>query len=333
MKIFDCELNADAVVLAPFIRRDAEPTWLIARDAGHIPNTLFDFYRAAGYLSFDAAPKFLNDPDHILFGYFSLLMSSLRASLVDAAEFEFEIIQVDREVHFPGKHLRDPTWTREKSEATAKRSNLAFRSFLISLHASLDTASELIAIFAQGGIEGLEVGYSQFSRVEQWLNRPHPLNQIAVPRDIYLSALHQSLSPIVDSDPPETDWLPYLRLLRNKSAHLGHGSFRWVGVPGQDGKYYTFIPREWPCLWEKHMKEAGHAPSTPLPDLLLSMVTHQDLIEFVRGARRKVNLLLGEAVGATMKAYVDFQNFEFNQTAMSELATNSKTSKFTQFSS
>ena len=332
MKIEDCELNPAGISMAPFVLNEPETPWITARDSGLIPLPLFDLYRRANYLSFGSAPPFLRDGDNILFSYFGLMMRSLLGSLTDADSDTKKFLEADKETYYPGRHTDDPTWTREKSEATGKRATEAFRSLLMSLNASLDSLSELIAIFSQGAIKNLEVGRSQFTSIEAWLKDTYQQpSLIATPRDVYLDALHTKLHPLVHCAPPESDWLPYMRLLRNKAAHLGDGPFRSSVLRGKDGGFYRFIPREWPYIWEKHMKPAGYQHPVPMPDLLRKTLIHQDVSEYAQGALRKVLQIATEAQSQTAHTYTDFSGFAFNQTALEELTANSKEFAFERF--
>jgi hypothetical protein len=332
LKIQDCNLNLQAVSMATFVRDEPEESWLRTTDTGSIPLSLFDLYRRASYLSFGSAPSFLKDSENILFSYFALMMRSLANSLTDADSECKELLEANKETYYPGKHLDDLTWTREKSEAAAKRASEAFRSLLMSLHASLDALSEIIAVFSQGTIKRLKVGRAEFASIEAWLETDYEQSSlITTPRDIYLSELHATLRPIIHAAPPECGWLPYMRHLRNKAAHLGDGPFRSSVLRGNDGGFYTFIPREWPYLWEKYMKPLGEQQSISMSDLLQRMLMHQDIDEFAQAALRKVKQVVSEACSLTAKAYTDFSNFGFNQIAFDELASNSKEFAFQHF--
>jgi hypothetical protein len=318
--------------MAPFVRDEPEELWLRARDQGAIPPSLFDLYRRASYLSFGSAPAFLKDGESILFSYFALMMRSLAQSLADADGECKELLEANKEICYLGKHLDDPTWTREKSEATAKRAKETFRDLLMSLHASLDALSEIVAVFSQGTINNLQVGRAQFSSIETWLksNYKQP-SIIATPRDVYLIDLHAKLQPIIHSQSPEAEWLPYMRHLRNKLVHLGDGPFRTSVLRGNDGGFYTFIPREWPFIWEKHLKPSGQEQPISMSDLILNTLIHQDIDEYAQGALCKVKQVISEACSLTAKAYTDFSNFGFNQIALSELTSKSKEFAFQHF--
>jgi hypothetical protein len=332
LKIQDCELNPEAIAMAPFIRNEPEEFWTRARDQASIPSSLFDLYRRANYLSFGTAPPFLADKDNILFSYFEMMIRSLAQSLIDAAQDREEFLESNKEAHYPGKHLDDPSWTKEKSEANAKRTSGAFRSLVMSLYGSLDALSEIIAIFSQGALKNLEVGRAQFSFIETWLKADFKQSGfITTPLDDYLIKLHESLSPMIHPPPPESEWLAYLRMLRNKGSHLGDASFRFWVLRGNDGNPYTFLPREWPYLWEKYMTTSDEGPPAPIPDLHLRTLIHQDICEYMQGALNKVSRVISEACILTAKAYTDFSSFGFNQAALDQLAENSKQCAFTNF--
>jgi hypothetical protein len=331
MKLEDCELNPKSIAIAPFIRSEPEEEWVQAKNTNQIPESLYEIYRKANYLSFGTAPPFLKDNDNVLFAYFGMILRGTMLFLVDANGYLVAFTEAAAENYYPGKRLEDPTWTRKKSELSQRRSSEAFRDLLQSLTGALDCASEIIAIFSQGGIKNLQVGYSQFSRIEAWLNGPVPkLGFITTPQQDYLETLYDRLRPIVNAPPPESEWLPYLRLVRNKASHLGDTAFRFSVLRGPDERYYTFIPREWPHLFEKYMKPAGYTHA-PIRDILLQTLNHQDIVEYAEGAVRKVTTLLDEALKVTAKAYTDFSNFTFNQKAFDELSDNSKSFAFEYF--
>jgi hypothetical protein len=332
MKLENCNLNPTAVAMAPFIRSGPELEWVSARDQGQIPSSLFDLYVRAQFLSYGSAPSFLRDDEGILFSYFALIVRSIMASLLDAYHYTQDLEKSKKQEYYPGKINDDPTWTREKSEKAGKCSYDAFRNSLGSLCAALDSLSEMIAIFSQGNIKGLQVGYAQFSRIEAWLTEPLPKpNPIMSPTEDFLAQLHGALYPLIFCDAPEVDWLPYLRTLRNKTSHLGSALFRSTVLCGSDGQYYTFVPREWPYIWEKYMKPEGSKPPVSMAELLRRILAHQDIVEYSQGALKKVTGVIGEALHLVAHTYTNFSSFTFNQKAMDELAKNSKIFSFEHF--
>jgi len=311
--------------MAPFVRDKPEESWTRGRDQGSIPLSLFELYRRANYLSFGSAPPFLKDGENILFSYFCMMLRSLALSLTDADQESKEFLRANRTTYYPGKLLEDPTWTKEKTEATSRHADQTFRNLLISLLASLDVLSEIIAVYSQGTIKNLEVGRAQFSSIETWLRVDYkPPAPTTTPSDTYLDELHAKLRPIIHCQPPESEWLPYMRMLRNKAAHLGSGPFRYIVLHGNDGAIYTFIPREWPYIWEKDINSPTQQQPTSTRDFLLKTLIHQDVVEYALGALRKVNEVISEACGLTADAYTKLSHFSFNQKALEEIKNNTK---------
>lgn len=331
MKIEDCVLTGDVVVGAPFTRSEPEEEWVRARDSGTIPIELFDLYRRADYLSFGSEPKFLADPEHVLFSYFGMLLRSAMESFVDSQEQLQSFIDEQKQSYDAGKKMRGESWD-PSADVRARRH---FRNFLIALQTSLDTLADLVALFFTGRIPRLSFGRAHFSRIEVWLKRPLPrFGQIVTPYDERLHRLFDSLAPLVHASGQERDWLPLMRMLRNKAAHLGHPVFRQVGLHDRTPKFYTFIPRQWPYIWERYMTPRGtpspHGPGF-LQTLFLETLMHQDVVTYAIGLRAKVLQLVQAGVSELAETYRQFQNFPLNTTALAELQGNSESYRFERF--
>ena len=330
MRLDECDLDSiDAVSAAPFVRNAPEDEWVSATSSGAIPTELFDLYRRANFLSFGTAPRFLSDADNLLFSYFGLILRSIHESLVDAQEQADLFAAAQELVYDPMKKLRGERW--EKDADTRARRH--FRDMIIALQTAFDALSDLIAIFFPGCIKNLEVGRAQFSRIETWLNKPllSP-GLIVTPSEFYLKKLYDALTPLIHAPGPETDWLPMMRLLRNKAAHLGQPLFRQWGLPRiGDGKMFVFIPRQWPYLWESLIKPRGHQPETPLPKLLRSILIHQDIVTYSRGLLKKVQNVIAVGSSVLNGAYDQFKSLPENQSALTQLKNNSKKYDFESF--
>lgn len=325
MRLDDCDLDGiDAVSTAPFQRNAPEEEWVTAAKDELIPSALYDLYRRAHFLSFGAAPPFLSDEENLLFSYFGLVLRSVQESLIDAHE-QLELFAAAHElVYDPMKKLRGERWEK----GADRRERRHFRDLLIALHTSLDALADVIAILFPGCIKELEVGRAQFSRIEQWLNTPFlPPTLIVTPSEFYLKKLYDSIEPLVRTKAPETDWLPLMRLFRNKAAHLGQPLFRQVGLHRkEDGKIFVFIPRQWPYLWERLIKPAGQQlrnPS-PFPQLLRESLIHQDVVTYCRGLSAKVQGVVAATSAVINETYDSFKDLPQNQTALLQLKGNFK---------
>src|SRR5712692_416490 len=281
MRLDDCDLaGIDVVSAAPLVRSAPEEEWVNALKNGAIPADLYDLYQRANFLSFGTAPLFLSDGENLLFSYFGLVLRSVHEAMVDAHEQVTLFTDAHALVYDPMKKLRGERWEK----GADKRERRHFRDLLIALQTAFDALADIVAIFFPGSIKGLEVGRAQFSKIEVWLSKPLPqVGLIATPSEFYLKELYKAIEPLVRAQPPETDWLPLMRLLRNKAAHLGQPLFRQVGLPrAGDGRLFAFIPRQWPYLWERLIKPAGQQPSNPtmFTQLLRDSLIHQDIVTY-----------------------------------------------------
>lgn len=330
MRLEDCILDGNIFVTASLVRTEPEADWGKARESGSIPRELYDLYEKAHYLSFGSAPKFLGDPDKVLFSYFGMLLRSLMESLVDSKEKAQSFIQDQKLGYDVGKRLRGETWDPD-ADARPRRH---FRDLLIALQSSLDALADLIALFFTGRVPGLYFGRAQFARVEQWLKRPRPpFGLIATPYDEPLQMLFDSLGPIVNAAGPESEWLPLMRMLRNKAAHLGQPVFRQVGLHDKTPAVYTFIPRQWPYLWERHMKPKGDTSYGQgfISKFFRETLIHQDVETYVLGLQQKVGDVVRAGISVLGEAYKKFQDFDPNAAALAELEGNSESYAFEHF--
>jgi hypothetical protein len=317
-------LNIDGAVTAPIRRSKPELTWVEARESKVLPESVFRLYTHADYLSFGAAPPFLADADNVIFSYFGIVLESLRDSLVEAEEHRRLFVEADSRIYDPGKNFRREPWDQNAD----KRANRKFRFFLVSQQAALDALADLTAIILTGLIHGLQVGRAQFRRIESWLNRPLPvMGLIGTPQQYFLQQLYDLLRPVVYPDPPERDWLQLMRLYRNKGAHLGSSVFRWVGLHDGSGKFYRFLSRQWPYIWEKDIKPAGQTPppnESAQTERFRKDLMHRDVISYVEGLRNKVANVIDAGASVLGSAYRQFKDFPLNKAALSELQGSSE---------
>jgi hypothetical protein len=312
------------------VRNEPEPDWVAARDLGIVPYSVFSLYARSSYLSFGAAPAFLSDKDHFLFSYFGLVLRSIKDCLVDADSELRMFAAAQGRGYDPKKRLKGENWDVE-ADASARRN---FQLLLMSLLASLDGAADLVALFLTDSIKGLFVGKAAFSKIEAWLRVPLPSSSLVIaPQQQKLEDLYKRIKPIVCSQGEEQDWLKFARILRNKSAHM-RNSVRHSVFMHSDQNLYTFLPRQWPYLWEQHMHTAGTVPPAgfkPMPQLFLDTLIHQDIVSYGHDLRDKVTMLLGETLAVVNATYIEFQNFPQNQTALSQLIRNFETTDFVAF--
>lgn len=332
MRMDECDLaGIDVISAAPFTRSAPEEEWVDALKDGAIPAGLYNLYQRANFLSFGTAPRFLSDGGNLLFSYFGLVLRSIQEAMVDAREQVDLLAAAHALVYDPMKKLRGERWEK----GADKRERRHFRDLLTALQTAFDALADIVAIFFPGCIRGLEVGRAQFSKIEVWLSKPLPrVGLLTTPSEFHLKELYDAIEPLIRSPRPETDWLPMMRLLRNKASHLGQPLFRQVGLPRKgDGRLFVFIPRQWPYLWESLIKPTGAQSGNPalFPQLLRDTLMHQDLLTYTQGLFAKVHLVIAAASVVLNEAYDQFKDLPENQAALSELKSNFEDYKFENF--
>jgi hypothetical protein len=326
----DCEIGGNlGAVTAAFTRTEPEEDWLKARDAGILPAAVFSLYSRAGFLSYGSTPRFLSDDKHYLFGYFSMVLESIKGTLVDADQELEGFATAQSQIWDVGKEQRGESW----DDNADRRAKNHFRMLVLSLCASLDAASELTALLLTGQVPGLVVGRAAFTEIEKWLKAPLPpmKTSIITPQRVVLENLYQRLHPIVEATGPEKDWLPVMKLFRDKAAHLGTVHFREIGFHDKDLRFHRFFPRRWPVLWEEHMSAAGSKEPHPTLESMVGQFMRQDNISYVRSLRAKVTTLIDAACEVLDSAYGDFKDFQPNDAAMAQLKKNAKVFDFEGF--
>lgn len=334
MRLENCVFDIHFVKTAPLQWHKPEEEWLESLKDQSIPQELFNLYSRAGHLSFGSAPSFLADKDNLLFSYFGMILRSIRGSLAEANENLNAFQEAAKLAYDPGKKFRGESWDPSAHE----RSRRHFKYLLISLQSALDATGDLVAIFFTGLVPNLRLGRAQFSRVEVWLAKPlASTGLITSPQLHYLSKLYDAWQPVVRPQPPSSEqgWLPLMRMLRNKAAHLGDGIFRTVGLHDTSPKFYDFVPRMWPYIWERHIKPA----KTPSPDpsffrdLCIDTLVHQDIDTFAQGLFLKVRAVVAVGVDIVCEVYDSVSGFQPNQAALAELEGSSERHSFEYFES
>jgi hypothetical protein len=327
----DCILDIDDVVTAPLRVSSPDQSWADARNSGAIPPPLFALYCRADYLSFGSAPGFLADPQNILFSYFAMLLRSLKDLLGEAQELVVEFAKEQGQTYDPVKKARGESW----DPTATRRARRAFKYLMVSLSGTLDSLADLVALFFTGRIPRLRLGRAQFSQLEAWLRRPLVSSGLIVtPHEHHLRVLHDALRPLVLADAPERDRLPLMRLFRNKAAHMGDHMFQYTGLHDEHGRFYTFLPRQWPYISEKYLAPADpNRPADPAEHRTLfeRTLTHEDIISYTRGLRSKVGAVVSSTVDVIATVYEQFRNFPVNEAALAELEGSSEAYDFQYF--
>jgi hypothetical protein len=318
------------MVVQPPTRGEPAADWVEGRDAGILPSALFSLYNRSTYLSYGADPPFLADREHILFSYFGLVMQAIKDSLLEA-NTDLTTFQSKQDKGYDvEKRVNNEPWDPE-ADAVARRS---FQLLLTSLLASLDSTAELVALFLPNQIKNLSVGRAQFSNIETWLEGPPPvMSLVCTPQQKKLEELYNKIKPSVCTSGEETEWLRFARNLRNKSTHIP-SSVRQFVFKHSNGERYTFLPREWPLIWEKHFHVTGSEPPAgfiPMPELLYRILLHEDKVSYANELRARITSLVEAVLSVVDQMYRDFSRFPLNESALEQLLKNSQLANFQAF--
>ena len=336
MLLKDCVLEGiDEIQTSILQWSQPEPRWVAARDTGAIPAELFGLYEQVGYLSLGAAPPFLRDNKNIVYSYFSMALNCLLDNLVDARAHRAELVKDHALRYDIGKKMRNEYWDPDADSRF--RRNL--RDVLIALDGSLDTLADLVALVLAGRwkIGGLKLGRGDFVSVEKWLSQPFEFTSIlATPYDSHVRSLYDNLRPLVICDPPEQDWLGFTHMLRNKVLHFGQSMLRQIGIHDTKARFYTFIPRQWPFIYERYMKPANpdvpHDP-TLMRELFTDSLIHQDVLSFAEGLHLRVGRVISIVTLWTAKMCADFEDLPASKESLEALESPLAKSPFEYFAS
>ena len=333
MKLQDCILDITHVSMAPLKKTAPEEDWNDALQSGAIPSSLFGLYVHADYLSFGSAPRFLADSENILFSYFAMLVRSLKDLLIEAEELTTEFVHAEERKYNPEKEARGESWD-PKADIQARRT---FKYFLVTSSGILDVLADLVALFFARCIPRLRLGRAQFSDLDDWLEQPFAdANHIVTPYEHHLRELHCQLQGLihVDSPSPEKNWLPLMRLYRNKAAHMGDHMFQYVHLHDENAAFYTFVPRQWPYIMEKDLKPTdSNRPDDPseIRTFCEQTLIHEDIVSYTQGLRLKIFTVVDTTVTVLDSAYKEFSPFLLNEAALDELGASSKSFDFEYF--
>lgn len=333
MKLDDCHTQVRTVITAPPENSEPGKDWLEAKAAGHIPAQLWDLYQSTRYLSASALAGFNTPEARIVTVYFSRLIRSSKECLLDAAELRAQMRELSPRQYDPRK-----PYPHEFDRDAARRHRSAFRSLLVNLVGALDVFADAVAVVLPRQIPKLRAGGAAFSEIEKWLGRPFILPAGLISPSLHFTAeLHDRLAPeIVVPNGPERDWLPLMRMYRNKAAHLGHESYGQFGLEHKVGDELSFfIPRSWPFVVEQYATTgpATVSPNEPVEfsDVLSEWLMHQDLEEYSEGAVRKIRHVLGLGFGVLHNLYLQLKSIPAAKETLQDLEQNKQSYKFEHF--
>jgi len=332
VRLRDCVLETThtIAVARPPILTAPEAEWTAARDAALIPEHLYRFYCVADYFSLNKAPRFLNDPERILFSFLAGLTRGLRDNLEEAHELVDMIRKDQGKGYSPIKEMRGETWDQQ-ADVRQRRS---FRYLIVSLSSAVDQFAEIVSIFFHGEVENLTVGRASFTKLVEVVRKPFNLTGIVSPKQARFEELHAILAEETVGTAEEEHWFEVFQLYRNKLAHLGFLMFPIIVFNDKKGEFFSFTPNRWPLFLESHMhiRQAGDKKN---PDKLRKFAeecfVHDDIVEYAAGLLLRVQCLLDRGFRVLCATYADFRDFDFNASALRSLKDKKQTYNFRAF--
>jgi len=334
MKLKDCDLNIDAVATARFIHDRPERSWLDDQDGGTIPKGLFRFYHQADWLSFDKAPRFLSDGDHVLFSYLGNLLQAVRGSIKEARRLSEKVRALNEKHYSPARGVSGAGVTFEFD--AADRQTRAYKHFVIEVSAILDVFADVAAMLFPGEIPGLTLGRAQFPQLRAWIEQEvEPVEgQLVSPRRHQLERFHVALEPLIRCEGTDRDWHRLLQLHRNKLMHLGSPAFPAIVLTDDVKDVHVFLPRRWPYLPQKFIK-AGSPVTEGVGEKAKSHIEthmiHEDLVDFCDGLFERVWATVDAGFDSLAEAYERFREFEFEPELLARLEEKEQVCGFESF--
>lgn len=296
-KLQECELDPDMAWSYPMIHERPEEAWTASMETGRVPASLFKLYCIADYFSLGRAPKFLSDPDRVLFAYLKALGNGIRESFENAGDLLDELREAEKRHYTFLKKMRGEPWD-DKAPLVSRRT---FRYLLLEISGVLDQTAETVALILFGSVPGLPLGRAEFRRLVGMVRERVPVtSEILSPSEAQRERLFDVIASELSAEGPETDWLDLFYLYRNKTTHIGSYMFPCIGLRKLETELFpAFLPNRWPVFMEQHASVGSRGEKIDLRRFFESEFIHQDLEQYAEGLIART-LRLAEAVFAVL---------------------------------
>ena len=330
MRLQDCNLDVDPVFVPPVEHTEPQPPWIELRDAGIIPESLYQFYCTADYFSFSRAPAFLADDNHLLFGILKHLVEATRDHIRSSLRQKKTIEETRDTLYTPVKKARGEKWDPDASN----KQEDAFRLLLLNLASCLDIAAEITSLFLPGLNPNLRLGRASMTDLNAFLVKEREIDTSIVvpPEQHFADQLHTALRPLFVGEGQEDDWFKLFTLYRNKLTHIGaSGLLHKINLHDDEGRFYTFLPNRWPFVHESHLTSDDEETPESMPDFLITSLIHQDLVEYSERLYRRMWDIVERASEVFREAYVNLSDLPLRQKALDDLDRNRQEYAFRAF--
>lgn len=321
MKLTNCILDIDRVVIRPPVRSSPHPDWQLAYDKKIIPEYVYRFYCCADYFSLDKTPKFFDDQDRFLFSFLHNILEGIRHAFTEANDLVNIIKDAQGKGYSPIKRLKKETWNSDADE----RQSRAVRYLIVLMNGVLDQLAEVVSIFFHGDIPELTVGRASFAVLRDFARHPFsPKTGIVTPKEHRFEELHAVLVETIETKGSETQWFELLKLYRNKLAHLGTSMFPILRLHDDKGEFYSFLPNQFPIFHESGISFPNKAKNEPTgiqdnAEYAKENYIHQDVVEYSEKLLEKVYFVIDRCFKVLCATYIDFKSFDLNESALKSL--------------
>lgn len=297
MKLKDC-LEADVVLSAPFARKAPDDSWLSAYKNKSIPESLYKFYAAADYFSFDKCPLFLHDEQKILFPHLEAAIELIKSSFEEYHELIDLMKKYDKVSYTPIKKIKGETFDK----TAARKFNRYFQILIINMYSILDSIAETIAIVLSWG----DLGRSQFSSfVKSIGDNLKKKNNSSIKIVTLENNYVENIKDIIREEILRTnneEWYELFKLYRNKQSHFR----RYSGFLAHDkqGQFYHFLPRQWPYYFQQDISYTKDTKTKDdLKGAISELIMEQDIFEYCDGLYKKIYNLTNRVFNVLVETF------------------------------
>ncbi len=321
MKLTECNLDIDGVVMRPPLLNSPHPDWQSVYDNKIVPEYVYRFYCCAEYFSIEKILKFLDDPHRFLFSFLHNTLEGIRHAFTEAKDLVTIIKETQGKGYSPLKRIKNESWD---TSADGKQARSA-RYFIVLMNGILDQLAEVVSIFFHGDIPNLTVGRASFTVLRDFAREPFsPKTKIVTPKENWFEELHTILVDTIEVNGSERQWYELLKLYRNKLAHLGTSMFPILRLHDDKGEFYSFLPNQFPLFHEtgitfKNETQNESCEPQNTADYAIKNYIHQDIVEYSEKLLEKVYYLLDRCFKVLCSTYIEFKAFDLNASALKSL--------------
>lgn len=332
MKIDECILDIDKVVVSETEYFGQEPEWKEALDLNIIPANLYRFYCKADYFFFGKAPLFLSDSEKLLFPFLEAMCRGIRNSFMEANELATKIGELHPDKYSPIKRMTNQPW----NETADRDTDRSFKYLVVNLTGALDQFAEIAALLLYPTLTTVPPGRASFVALSSFLTKLRKRTEsIISPQEHFAEDLKVKMLPLIEKSGTDKNWIELLHLYRNKLAHLGSSAFQYMCLHDKAGEFYLFLPKMWPRFFKQDVKEVvSTLPPTSSRSMVLtakSQLIHCDLVEYSQGITQAVRGLLDAGMGVICEVYDSLKTSAPNQPAADALMKQRQEFEFQHF--